>query len=235
MPQKRLKKNMTKKILTIAIDGPVGSGKGTLGIALAKKLNALYVYTGGMYRALALACLRKGIDLENEQEVLDVLESCGLHLEISDEDTKVFLGSENVNDKIFLPKVSNATPIAAAHSKVREEMVRRQKEMIKDQSSIVEGRDATTKIVPDADIKIYLTADINVRAKRRYEQFLKRGINKSFEEVLEDTKERDRKDMEREASPLVIIPEAYVLDSTDDKIEDTVEKVIKILKDKGLI
>lgn len=224
---------MDKKF-TIAIDGPVGSGKGTLGIALAKKLNALYLYTGGMYRALALACLEKKIDLASEEEVFQFFKSINIKLDISSAGTKVFLENELVNDKIFLPEVSNATPKVAAMPKVREEMVKRQKEIVRNQSAVIEGRDITTDVAPGADLKIFLTADVNVRARRRYKQFLERGIKKTFEEVLEDTKERDRQDTERAASPLTIVEDAFVIDTTNDTIEETVEKVTEKVKEKNL-
>ena len=219
---------------TIAIDGPVGSGKGTLGIALAQKLNALYLYTGGMYRALTLACLRENIDLHNEEKVLEVLKTVNIDLDISQKGTKVFLEKELVNDKLFLPEVSNAVPIVAAISKVRQEMVKRQRKIVEGQSAIIEGRDIATDVVPYADLKIFLTASVNVRAQRRYQQFLGRGIKKSFEEVLAETQERDRKDAEREASPLIVAKGAIVIDTTDDTIEETVEKVMEKVREKGL-
>lgn len=225
---------MRNKKFVIAIDGPVGSGKGTLGVALAKKLNALYFYTGGMYRALALLCIRKKLDIQNQEKVLEILKSSNIYLEVSDTGTKVFLDNENINDKIFLPEVTRAVPIISAHPKVREEMVRRQREMIKGQRAVIEGRDVATKITPDADIKIYLTADLEVRAKRRYGQLLKRNIKKTFEEVLSDTKERDRLDTEREASPLTVASGAYVIDTTNLTVDETVEKVMEIIKEKGI-
>lgn len=226
---------MKKDRITVAIDGPVGSGKGTLGVALAKKLGALYLYTGGMYRALTLACLREKIDIKNEEGALKVLKKIDLRLKVSQEETEVFLGNELVNDQIFLPEVSKATPIIAAMPKVREEMVRRQKKLVEGQSAVIEGRDIATHVAQGADIKIFLTADLLARAKRRYEQFKKRRIEKPFKEVLEDTKLRDKQDRERKVSPLTVPPEAVVIDTTQDTVEDTVDKVIKELEKKGLI
>lgn len=226
---------MKKNRITVAIDGPVGSGKGTLGVTLAKKLGALYLYTGGMYRALTLACLREKIDIKNEERILKVFKKTDLRLKVSQEETEVFLGNELVNDQIFLPEVSKATPIIAAMPKVREEMARRQKKLVEGQSAVIEGRDIATHVAQDADIKIFLTADLLVRVKRRYEQFKKRGIEKPFKEVLEDTKLRDKQDRERRVSPLTVPPEAVVIDTTQDTVEDTVDKVIKELEKKELI
>lgn len=224
---------MVRKKFTIAIDGPVGSGKGTLGVALARKLKALYFYTGGMYRALTLACLRKKIDLENEEKVFEVLKTTNINLKISGRETKVFLESELVNDKLFLPEVSKATPVVAAMPKVREKMVKKQRKIVGERM-IVEGRDIATDVVPSADLKIFLTADLAVRAQRRYKQLLKRGIKKTFKEVLKDTQERDRQDAERKVSPLSIAQDAVVVNTTNDTIEETVEKVMEKVKEKGL-
>lgn len=222
------------KNITIAIDGPVCSGKGTLSVALAKKLNILYLYTGGMYRALALAAIRAGIDLNNEEEMLKILRLVDINLHTSAGDTKIYLNNEEIGDKIFEPSVSNAVSIIATHPKVRSEMVRRQKEIIKGKSAVIEGRDIASKVAPNADLKIYLTADIDVRAKRRLKQYEEKGIKKTFEEVLKETEERDKRDSGRKASPLDIHSGATVIDTTNDTIEDTIQKVINILKEKGL-
>lgn len=219
---------------TIAIDGPVCSGKGTLSVALAKKLDILYLYTGGMYRALALACIKVGIDLDNEGEVLKVLETAGIDLHVSAGETKLFLGEEDVTHEIFEPEISNQTPHVARHPRVREEMVRRQQELVKGSSAVIEGRDIASIVAPNADLKIYLTADIGTRAKRRFKQYEEKGISKTFKEVLEETAERDKKDSERDASPLSVSNDAAVIDTTNDTTNDTVNKVLNILREKGL-
>ncbi len=220
---------------TIAIDGPVGSGKGTLSVALSERLGILYLYTGGMYRGLTLACLRAGIDLHDEDAVLEVLSNCNLHLKVTSGQTVIFLGDEDISEKIIRPEVSNNTPIIAAHPRVREEMVKRQKDLVSGQSSVIEGRDIATVVAPNADVKIFLNASLEERAHRRFKQFQERGINKTYEEVLSDTEERDRKDMGRDDSPLHYAKDAIEVDTTNDTIDQTVEKVMQILKEKGLI
>lgn len=231
------------KPITVAIDGPVGSGKGTLAIALAKKLDAVYVYTGAMYRELALACLREKTDIKDEEKVLEMLNKISINFKPTSEGIRAFLNNEDVSDEIFKPYVSKTVPVVAAFPKVRKEMVVRQKKLAEDaiknnKSVVMEGRDITTDVLPDADVKIYLTADINIRAQRRLKQFDDRGIKASFEDVLRDLKERDNRDIQRSASPLRMAEDAIVVDTTDDSIEQTVDRVQKIilkLKEKDLI
>ena len=228
------------KPISIAIDGPVGSGKGTLAIALAKKISALYVYTGAMYRELGLACLREKTDIKDQEKVVEVLNKISIELKQADGDIKAFLNGEDVSDEIFKPNISKIASNIATFPKVRHEMVIRQRKMAEDaiaqgKSVVMEGRDITTDVIPDADIKIYLTADINIRAKRRLAQFESKGIEMKFENVLKDLADRDRKDTERSASPLRIVKDAIIIDTTQDTIDQTVDRVMIILKDKNLI
>jgi cytidylate kinase len=220
------------KPITIAIDGPVGSGKGTLSVALSEKLGILYLYTGGMYRALTLACMRKGIDLHDEEAVLLVLAECSLHLKVTASQTVIYLGDEDVTEAIIKPEVSNQTPIVAAHPKVREEMVKRQKDLVAGHASVIEGRDIATVVAPNAEIKIYLTATLEARALRRLEQFKERGITKTYTEVLSDTKERDHMDENRDASPLDQHAGTIEIDTTTDRVDQTVGKVMDLLKER---
>lgn len=231
------------KNFAIAIDGPVGSGKGTLAVALAKKINALYVYTGAMYRELTLACLREKTDIEDEEKVLELLSRISIDFKPTSDGIKAFLNNENVTDEIFKPYVSKAVSIVAAFPRVRKEMVLKQKKMAEDaikskKNVVMEGRDIATDVLPNADMKIYLTADINVRAQRRLKQFEDRGIKTDLNNVLKDLKERDSRDIQRSASPLRMAEDAIVVDTTDDTVGQTVSKVEKImskLKEKSLI
>ena len=230
----------TQKPIKIAIDGPVGSGKGTLAVALTKRLNAFYVYTGAMYRELGIACLREKIDIKNEDEVIGILKSINIELKEVDGNIKAFLNNEDVTHEIFQPHAGKAASDVAVFPRVRKEMVLRQARIAKEaidsgKSVVMEGRDITTNVIPNADIKIYLTADIKVRAERRFKQFVDKGIKANFDDVLKDLEKRDKKDTERTASPLRVAEDAVVIDTTNDLIDQTVDKVIKRLKEKNLI
>ncbi len=223
--------------ITIAIDGPVGSGKGTLAIALAKKLNAVYIYTGAMYRVLALACLRKETNLQSGNDVLRTLNSISIMLKYVGGQTKAFLDGEDVTDEIFKPPASQGSSDVAIFPEIRKEMVLRQRKMAEEaiksgRNVVMEGRDIATDVIPNADMKIYLTADIKVRAQRRLRQFEDREIKAKFDEVLKDLQERDRRDTERSASPLRIAKDAVVIDTTNDTVDETVDKVMEKLKEK---
>lgn len=228
------------KPITIAIDGPVGSGKGTLAIALAKKMDALYVYTGAMYRELTLACLERKVDISNEKKVLEILYGISIELKQSREGIVAFLNNKNVTDEIFKPYISKTVSTVAALPGVRKEMVLRQKKMAEEainrgRSVVMEGRDITTDVIPNANMKIYLTADINVRAQRRLKQFENKGIKMQFDDVLKDLEERDLRDTQRTASPLRIAEDAVVIDTTSDTIDQTVDKVMEKLREINLI
>jgi len=223
-----------KKNIIIAIDGPVGSGKGTLALLLAKKLKALYVYTGGMYRALALNCLKNKIDIKKEEDVLKLLKNTSIDLKPEQSDTKVYLNNKEVSSEIFLPSVSSITPIIAAYPRIRKEMVARQKKLVEEQTSIIEGRDIASVVAPNADLKIYLTAQLNTRIKRRLDQLHTRGIKATFDGVKKEIEERDRRDFDRDTSPLMVVKDAVVIDTTFDTVEDTFAKVLEELKKRGL-
>lgn len=222
--------------LQIAIDGPVGSGKGTLAIALAKKLNAIHVYTGGMYRALALACIRAGIDAYNKDQVLDVLKKSNIGMKVSDDaETRIILNNEDVTDAIFYPEVTKIVPITSAYIEVREEMVKRQKEIVEGKRAVMEGRDVTSVVLPGADLKIFLTADVDIRAKRRLNQFREKKLDLTLDQVRQDIIERDDADTKRNVSPLQITDDSMTIDTSNDSIQDTVDKVLKELKTRNLL
>lgn len=228
------------KIIKVAIDGPVGSGKGTLAIALAKKINALYVNTGAMYRELALACLRSNVDMKDGDKVLKTLGENTIEIKSTEKGIRAILNGEDVSEEIFKPNVSQASAYVAVFPQVRRAMVIKQRKIAEDsiasdKSVVMEGRDITTDVIPDADIKIYLTADIKTRAQRRLDQFKNKGIEMQFDDVFKDLENRDRQDMQRDASPLRVVKDAVIIDTTNDTIDQTVDRVMEKLKERNLI
>lgn len=226
-----------KNKFKIAIDGPVGVGKGTLAAALAKEFGALYINTGAMYRVLTLKCLRENIDIHNDKKVLEVLLGIKIDLNVDNlANQQVLLNGEDVSNEIIMPRISSAVAVISTYKDVRREMVRRQKEMVsKYDKVIIEGRDIATEVAPDAQLKIYLTAGIKARARRRYKQIKEKGIDTTLKTVISETEKRDKMDMERQASPLVIAKGAFVLDTTDLTVPETVKKVEVQMKEKGII
>lgn len=224
--------------MVIAIDGPVASGKGTVAPKLAQRVNGMHLYTGGTYRAVALFCSRNGIDIKNEEAVVSSLPN--IHVDVDDKN--IYLNQENVTEEIKKPEVASASSSISVYGKVREKMVDLQqqiaaREVEKGKIIIADGRDTGTRVFPQADIKIFLTATPEVRAERRMIQYKEKGIEKSFEEVLKETIERDTRDSERKTDPLVKEPEKFgyvVVDNSNQSQEATVDIIVEKIREKGI-
>ncbi len=218
----------------IAIDGPVAAGKGTVSRLLAQKLGFLYVDTGAMYRATALLALRQKIDLSDEDKVVALLEKSKLEMrnplpptELDGRLTTVILNGEDVSWAIRTQKCSDGASKVAVLAKLRKALVKKQQEIASTQNVIMEGRDITFRVLPDADLKIFLTANLQARAARRHTQYLTKGMNVSIEAVTAEIKERDMRDMQREIDQLRVVPDAWVLDTSELKIEEVVDLIAK--------
>lgn len=217
----------------IAVDGPVSAGKGTVCRLVADELHILYVDTGATYRATALIALRNKVAWEDEDSVVRVLKESKLEMSLPTEEEKdgrlvtVLLDGEDVSWKIRTEEVGKGASIVAALPKVREVLVKIQQDIALNQDVIMEGRDITYKVLPQADLKIFLTASGLVRAKRRHLQLQTRGENATFDDVYEDLLERDKLDSERSVDPLQIIPEAWVIDTSDLSISHVVEAIVQ--------
>lgn len=209
--------------LVIAIDGPAGAGKTTVAKALAKKLEIPYFSTGAMYRALALKCLRNGKNPENEADAEEIVKCAKLSLKYENGRQAVILDDEDVTDMIYNDQISVGASQISVHKFVREKMVELQRQVANSQSVIMDGRDIGSVVLPMAKYKFYLDADVNVRAKRRYDELISKGSEVSFEEVLEDMKERDYRDKNRDISPLIVCDDAVVIDSTNLSVQQVVE------------
>ena len=216
----------------IAIDGPVAAGKGTISRLLAQKLGFLYVDTGAMYRATALLALRQEISLENEDKVVALLEQSKLEMrnpvppkELDGRLTTVILDGEDVSWAIRTQKCGDGASKVAVLAKLRRVLVKKQQEIAASQNVVMEGRDITFRVLPEADLKIFLTASIEARAARRHTQYLTKGVDISIEEVIKEIGERDERDMAREADPLHVVDDAWTIDTSELSIEEVVDLI----------
>jgi len=216
----------------IAIDGPAGAGKSTIAKAVAKELSFVYVDTGAMYRALGLNCLNKGISKDDEAMVVNACNEALVSIEYRDGEQIVLLNNENVNGLIRTPEVGDTASAISVYKEVREKMVSLQQELAATRSVIMDGRDIGSVVLPNADLKIYLDADVKIRAKRRVDELVAKGMEANEQEILDQMIERDYRDMHRENSPLTKVPDAVVVDSSYMTPEQVKDEILKLFKEK---
>jgi len=216
------------KKLIIAIDGPAAAGKSSVAKLLAERLNYLYIDTGAMYRCITLLVLKNKVDVENEDEIAKLLKDCNLSVSKS----FFILNGEDVTHEIRSKKVSDNVSVVCAHPKVRMEMVNKQRELAKDGGVVLDGRDIGTFVFPNADVKIYQTANTETRSLRRYQENRAKGIDTSLEEVMQDIIKRDKMDSTRLLAPLMKAEDAVLIDTSSMNTEQTVNKIIDIIKAK---
>ena len=219
--------------MIVAIDGPAASGKSTTAKMVAKKLEMTYLDTGAMYRAVTLALLRSNTDLDDYDSVCQVVDE--LELDIYDKGSKtiVKLDGEDVSQAIRSMPVTENVSVVSAMKYVRQTMVEIQRNIGKKTNCVVEGRDIGTVVFPDAEFKIFMVADVNMRAERRFKDFYEMGENRSFQEVLADLKRRDEKDSTRAYSPLQKADEAIEIDTSMLSIDQQVGKIINLVKNNN--
>lgn len=216
----------------VAIDGPAGTGKGTVTKIIAKDLGLVNVDTGAMYRCVALAAMRKGLEAVEDDELALLLENIEIELKKVGEMQEVWLNGENVSNQIRTPAIDAVVAKFAALKMVRDKMTPLQRKMGEKENIIMEGRDIGTTVFPNANVKIYLDASIEERARRRYKQDLESGMTVSYEEVLESIKQRHQSETQRKISPLRQAEDAVLVDSTNLTIEEVVEEIEKVIKEK---
>lgn len=216
----------------IAIDGPVAAGKGTISRLVAERLGFLYVDTGAMYRMTALLGLNAKVKLNDEDGLAKLAQTAKMEMRTPTEDEKdgrlstILLNGEDVSWKIRTEKVSLGASSVAKLAKVRQLLVKKQQEIAENQDVIMEGRDITYRVLPNADLKIFLTGSDVVRAKRRLTQLLTKGEDVKFDQVMADLATRDEQDMTRDTDPLKIVPEAMVVDTSDLSIQQVVDLIV---------
>lgn len=218
-----------EKQISIAIDGPVGAGKSTIAKMVAKRLNIIYVDTGAMYRTVGLYVLRKGLDTANFDDVRSVIDEIELDVKLSNKGQLIFLNGENVTDLIRTPEVSMAASNVSAVPEVRERLVNIQRGLATSKSIVMDGRDIGTVVLPNASTKVFLVADLDVRANRRYNELIKKGQQVTFDEVKQDIITRDKNDMSRLTSPLKKADDAVEIDTTELDLVQVSDKVIELI------
>ncbi len=216
-------------IKNIAIDGPAGAGKSTIAKIVAKKLGYIYVDTGAMYRAMALYMLRNSVDPDDSNAVAQNAAGADIDIKYENGEQCVFLNGENVNGLIRTEEVSAAASKTSQVREVRQRLVALQQELAKRNNAVMDGRDIGTKVLPDAYLKIFMTADAKVRAKRRYDENVAKGIASNLEEITKDILERDQRDMTRAESPLVKAWDAIELDTSSMSIDEVANRILNMM------
>ncbi|MBQ3133897.1 MAG: (d)CMP kinase [Clostridia bacterium] len=223
---------MDKQFVAIAIDGPSGAGKSTIAKLLAKELAFVYVDTGALYRTVGLAALRAGVDPKDAPAVEALLPTVQVELTYQDGTQKVLLNGEDVGDRIRTPEASMAASAVSAIPEVRRFLFHVQQDMALTHNVIMDGRDIGTVVLPDAQIKIFLSATAEDRAQRRYEELCQKGIATTYDEVLADMKQRDYNDSHRAAAPLRPAEDAVMIDTTGNTLEQSVELMKNLVKER---
>jgi cytidylate kinase len=216
---------ITMKHINIAIDGPSGAGKSTLARMTASRLGLIYVDTGAMYRCIGLYAVNNGIDSKDKEKVTASLENINIDMKYVDSLQRMYLNGEDVTDQIRTPAVTAAASAVSAIPAVRSFLLDTQRELASTNSVIMDGRDIGTVVLPSAELKIFLTASAEDRAKRRYAEFMEKNIDISFEQVLSDIIARDKQDSERDVAPLRPADDAILVDTTGNTLEESFELI----------
>ncbi len=222
-----------KKVINVAIDGPAGAGKSTISKAAAAKLGYIYIDTGALYRTVGVNALRKGADVKDASSVISTLtDDLKIELKFIDREQRMFLGGEDVSKEIRTPEASMAASAVSAVPEVRKYLFDLQKNLAASNNCIMDGRDIGTVVLPDADVKIFLTATPEARAKRRHLELTEKGMDTKYEDVLADMIERDYNDSHRAIAPLKQAEDAVLADTSELDLQQSIELIISIIEGK---
>ncbi|MDO5448940.1 MAG: (d)CMP kinase [Clostridia bacterium] len=220
-------------MINVALDGPGGAGKSTIARAVAAELGFIYVDTGALYRAVGLNALRHGIDTRNIDGIIKMLDETDVSLKFINGEQRVMLGDEDVSTDIRLPEASMAASNVSAIPAVRQFLFDLQRKIAAENNCLMDGRDIGTVVLPDADLKVFMTASPETRARRRYDELREKGENVRFEEVLDELNKRDYQDTHREIAPLKQADDAILLDTSDLSFDEVKEKLLIMIKEKA--
>ncbi|EPR13355.1 (d)CMP kinase [Ruminiclostridium papyrosolvens] len=215
---------------SIAIDGPAGAGKSTIAKKVSAELGFIYLDTGAMYRAVALKAIESGVDTKSREDIIRIIDNINISITHDDNVQKIFLDGRDVSEDIRTGEVSAGAANVAAIKEVRLKMVELQRKIAGEKDVVMDGRDIGSYVLPQANLKIFLTADIDERAKRRYEELVLKGQQVNLDEVREDMRNRDNNDMSRAFAPLKKVPDAVEIDSTSMTIEEVAERILYFYK-----
>ena len=218
--------------MNVAIDGPAGAGKSTIAKKVAKEMGFIYVDTGAMYRSLALYFIRQGIDKDDETKISEAVKDCNVTIDYVNGEQQVILNGENVTGLIRTEEVGNMASASSVFKDVRTKLVSLQQDLAKSKDVIMDGRDIGTCVLPEAQVKVFLTASVDERASRRYKELVEKGEKPDLEKIKKDIEERDYRDSHRENSPLRQAEDAVLVDSSNMTIEEVVNAITKLCKDK---
>ena len=217
----------------IAIDGPAGAGKSTIAKMVAKELGFVYVDTGAMYRAMALHMINNGVQTDDASKISSTCQSADITIKYENDEQVVYLNGENVNGKIRTEEVGKMASVSSANGDVRKKLVELQQKLASEIDVVMDGRDIGTVVLPDALLKVYLTASSRVRAERRYKELVAKGTECDIDVIEKDIIDRDYRDMHRENSPLMQAEDAVLVDSSDMTISEVAEKIISLYKERA--
>lgn len=215
---------------SVAIDGPAGAGKSTIAKMVAKEKKFIYVDTGAMYRAMALYLIRNGITPEESEKISVAVEGAEVTIEYVNGEQQVLLNGENVTPHLRTEEVGNMASASSVNADVRKKLVELQQKLAKTANVVMDGRDIGTCVLPNADVKVYLTASTEVRAKRRYDELIAKGQKADLERIKADIEERDYRDMHRDISPLRQAEDAVLVDSSDLTIEESAKAIMDLIR-----
>lgn len=219
-------------MIRIAIDGPSGSGKSTLAKAVAKELGIIYVDTGALYRTIGYHVYQSGKDPRNENEVASLLPDINIELKYENGSQRVILNGEDLGDKIRLPQMSMYASAVSAIPAVRRFLLEMQKSLARENSVVMDGRDIGTVIIPDADLKIFLTASVETRAQRRTIELLEKGVDARYEDVIADMIARDQQDKNRDIAPALPAEDAVIFDNSDMTVEESLKEIVRLVNER---